>query len=219
MALAISQAIDVFVTRGVLAALRSWQHEGVELQVHVNITNTDEHVCTELERILQESAPLARRVAIEIGATAAFADPERVAAFVQRLRRFGVSVGLDGFAAEPVAFDALAALPLDFVKIGRAVTERAWHDERWKRLARGSIALAQALEVRVLADGVQNGEQARWLAENGVGAMQGYVFAQPMTAPDFAEWVRAADAEAEDAVASLAFLSRAASREAALRTT
>jgi diguanylate cyclase (GGDEF)-like protein len=209
VALGISQAIDLFVARGVLTAIRGWQSEGLEVRVHVNISNTDEHVCSELERALEESGDLGPRVAIEIAASAAFADPDRVAAFFRRLRRWGVSTGLDAFAIEPIAFDALASLPIDFIKIGRSVTERAWQDERWKRIARAAIALAEAVEVRPFADGVQNAEQARWLAENGIEAMQGYLFAQPMTAPDFAEWVRASRAEAAEALEAIVFPPRA----------
>ncbi len=206
IALGVSQAIDVFVASAVLSALRTWEHEGLGgLHVHVNITNTDEHVCAELERALHEMPDLGPRLGIEIAASAALADPDRVGAFLARLRRLGVNCGLDGFGTDPIAFEGMAALPLDFLKISRNVTERAWRDERWKRIARGAIAFADALEVRPIADGVQNGDQARWLAENGIDAMQGYFFAQPMTAPDFAEWVRTSHAQTEEAFAALPF--------------
>ena len=208
IALGVSQSIDLFVANAVLDALEAWDQDGLRIRVHVNITNTDEHVCGELEEALAEAGEFGRQLGVEIAASAAFSDPDRVGAFLRRLKRFGISSGLDGFGADPVAFDAMASLPLDFLKIGRGVTERAWQDDRWKRIARAAISFAEALEVLPLADGVQNAEQARWLAENGVEELQGYFFAQPMTAPDFAEWMRAWHAEAQDAIENLPFPTR-----------
>ena len=199
MALDISRAIDVFVVGAVMQALRSWRDDGLDVQVHVNISNTDEHVCSQIERILEHSGGRGDRLCIEIPAHVAFAEPERVGGFLRRLARFGVAGGLDNFGAEPIGLEALHELSLDFLKISRSITERAWHDERWRRVARSAIAFAHALEVRPLADGVQNAEQARWLAENGIEAVQGYFFAQPMTAPDFAEWMRSSRAAERDA--------------------
>jgi EAL domain-containing protein (putative c-di-GMP-specific phosphodiesterase class I) len=72
-------------------------------------------------------------------------------------------------------------------------------DGQWKRVARAAIGVAQTLQIRTIADGVEDREQAKWLVQNGVEQMQGYLIAQPMTAPDFADWLRSARPGVRDA--------------------
>jgi EAL domain-containing protein (putative c-di-GMP-specific phosphodiesterase class I) len=88
----------------------------------------------------------------------------------------------------------MASLPLDFIKVDRRVTNPMAGDGQWKRVARAAIGIAQTLQIRTIADGVEDREQAKWLVANGVEQMQGYLIAQPMTAPDFTDWLRSARA-------------------------
>ena len=92
----------------------------------------------------------------------------------------------------------MAALPLDFIKVDRRVTNPAAGDGQWKRVARAAIGVAQTLQIRTIADGVEDREQAKWLVANGVEQMQGYLIAQPMTAPDFTDWLRSSRAASRE---------------------
>jgi EAL domain-containing protein (putative c-di-GMP-specific phosphodiesterase class I) len=95
---------------------------------------------------------------------------------------------------EPV--DAAGEPP--FLKLDRSATRQAPHDERCERITRAAIAVARSFGLRPLANGVESGEHARWLAANGAEELQGYYLGQPMTAPDFADWLRTA--RARDAI-------------------
>jgi cyclic di-GMP phosphodiesterase Gmr len=119
--------------------------------------------------------------------------------FLRKARRLGIPVGLDGFGAAPTSLAAMATLPLDFIKIDRRVTNPTAEDAQWKRVARAAIGIAQTLQIRTIADGVEDREQAKWLVANGVEGLQGYVIAQPMTAPDFADWLKSGRASVRDA--------------------
>jgi diguanylate cyclase (GGDEF)-like protein len=190
--LAIQQVIDTFVVGEVLQTLRHWIEDGLDLRVHVNLTSTDELVCAEIESALDGGGALLQRLAIEMPEAAATADPERIGAFLRRMRRLGVLLGLDGFAVEPTSFEVLADFQLDFLKIDRRVTQLAPRDERAQRIARTAILVARSFGLRPLAEGVESSEHAKWLADSGVEELQGYFFAQPMTAPDFSDWLFAA---------------------------
>ena len=126
------------------------------------------------------------------------ADTEACGSFLRDARRMGVPIGLDGFGSAPTSLTAMAALPLDFIKIDRRVTNPTAQEVQWKRVARTAIGIAQTLQIRAIADGVEEREQARWLVENGVEALQGYLIAQPMTAPDFADWLKSSRAGVRD---------------------
>jgi diguanylate cyclase (GGDEF)-like protein len=191
----ILQGIDRFVIHEALRSLRTWKDDGLDVRLHVNVSSTDEAVCTAVEAGLTDGGGSLKRLGIEVAASAANAEPERVGAFLRRMRRLGVSLGLDAFASERIALEGLADFQLDFAKIDPRVTREAPRDERSARIARAAIGLVRAFGLRPLGDGVESAEHARWLVENGVDELQGYYLGQPMTAPDFADWLQVAHAQ------------------------
>ena len=191
---ALNPTIDAWVVDAVAQAAREWYEQGLDVRVHLNLATTDETLCSALEQIALANDGAADRIAVELHEAMALVDLDGMGAFLRRLAALGMKVGLDGFGTEPTSLEALASLPLDFLKIDPRVTHRASHDLAWERVARASIAVAKALGIRPLADGVENRDQARWLAQNGVEELQGYFLAQPMTAPDFGDWLRSTNA-------------------------
>jgi len=192
-----SSALDIKVVRAVADTLRS-AHEGIDVRVHVNISNANSAVWSELEGTIRDIDDAATRLALEVREPAMLADTDAGGSFVRHARRIGVPIGLDGFGAAPTSLAAMAALPLDFIKVDRRVTNPSAGEGQWKRVARAAIGVAQTLQIRTIADGVEDREQARWLVANGVEQMQGYLIAQPMTAPDFADWLRASRASVRE---------------------
>jgi diguanylate cyclase (GGDEF)-like protein len=192
-----SSALDIKVVRAVADTLRS-THERIDVRVHVNISNANAAVWSELEGTIRDVDDAATRLALEIREPTMLADSDAGGSFLRHARRIGVPIGLDGFGAAPTSLAAMASLPLDFIKVDRRVTNPAAGDGQWKRVARAAIGVAQTLQIRTIADGVEDREQAKWLVANGVEQMQGYLIAQPMTAPDFTDWLRSSRAATRD---------------------
>jgi predicted signal transduction protein with EAL and GGDEF domain len=188
-----SSALDVKVVRAVADTMRSTS-ERLGVRIHVNISNANTAVWSEVEDLIRDVDDAADRLAIEVREATMLADSDAGGAFLRHARRIGVPIGLDGFGATPTSLTAMAALPLDFIKIDRRVTNPNAADGQWKRVARAAIGIAQTLQIRTIADGVEDREQAKWLVANGIEQMQGYLIAQPMTAPDFSDWMRSARA-------------------------
>ena len=186
-----SSALDVKVVRAVADTLRS-THEKIDVRIHINISNANSTVWTELEGMIRDIEDASSKLALEVREATMLADSDAGGTFLRHARRIGVPIGLDGFGATPTSLTAMASLPLDFIKVDRRVTSPSAGDGRWKRVARAAIGAAQTLQIRTIADGVEDREQAKWLVDNGVEQMQGYLIAQPMTAPDFADWLRSA---------------------------
>jgi len=185
-----SSTLDIKVIRAVADTLRS-THERIDARVHVNISNANATVWSELEALIRDIDDAPNRLALEVREPTVLADTEAGGAFLRHARRIGVPIGLDGFGAAPTSLASMAALPLDFIKIDRRVTNPDASEGNWKRVARAAIGVAQTLQIRAIADGIEDREQAKWLVASGVEQMQGYLIAQPMTAPDFADWLRA----------------------------
>ncbi len=148
--------------------------------------------------MIREIDDAASKLALEVRETTMMADTESGGTFLRHARRIGIPIGLDGFGATPTSLSAMASLPLDFIKVDRRVTNPNQEDGQWKRVARAAIGVAHTLQIRTVADGVEDREQARWLVANGVEQLQGYLIAQPMTAPDFSDWLRSARAGVRD---------------------
>ena len=188
-----SSALDVKVVRAVADTMRA-THERLDVRIHVNISNANSTVWSELEGLIRDIDDAPNRLALEVREATMLADSDAGGSFLRHARRIGVPLGLDGFGATPTSLTAMASLPLDFIKVDRRVTNPMAGDGQWKRVARAAIGIAQTLQIRTIADGVEDREQAKWLVANGVEQMQGYLIAQPMTAPDFADWLRSARA-------------------------
>ena len=193
-----SAALDVKVVRAVAESLRATPGP-LDVRIHVNISNANDAVWTELDALIRDVEDASTRFALEVREATMIADSEAGLSFLRKARRLGIPVGLDGFGAAPTSLAAMATLPLDFIKIDRRVTNPTAEDAQWKRVARAAIGVAQTLQIRTIADGVEDREQAKWLVANGVEGLQGYVIAQPMTAPDFADWLKSGRASVRDA--------------------
>jgi diguanylate cyclase (GGDEF)-like protein len=193
-----SSALDVKVIRAVADGLKTVKPP-IDVRVHINISNANAAVWTELEAMLRDVDDAAGKFALEVRESTMLADTEGGLSFLRQARRLGIPIGLDGFGSAPTSLAAMASLPLDFIKIDRRVTSPNAEDGQWKRVARAAIGVAQTLQIRTIADGVEEREQAKWLVANGVEQLQGYLLGQPMTAPDFADWLRSGRANVRDA--------------------
>ncbi|MEA2785406.1 MAG: hypothetical protein QOF71_1510 [Candidatus Eremiobacteraeota bacterium] len=193
-----SSALDVKVIRAIADMLRS-PNDRLDARIHINISNANSVVWSELEAMMRDIEDAPERLALEVREATMLADTDAGGSFVRHARRLGVPVGLDGFGAAPTSLAAMASLPLDFIKVDRRVTNPTAEDGQWKRLARAAIGIAQTLQIRTIADGVEDREQAKWLVANGVEQLQGYLIAQPMTAPDLADWLRSGRSGVRDA--------------------
>ena len=97
------------------------------------------------------------------------------------LRGMGVHVGLDDFGTGFSSLTHLQALPLDFIKIDRSFVQRIASEVRSHAIVAAIIGLAHALDLRVVAEGVETQAQLRLLRDFGCDQGQGYLFARSLT--------------------------------------
>ncbi|MDP3223938.1 MAG: GGDEF domain-containing phosphodiesterase, partial [Rubrivivax sp.] len=125
---------------------------------------------------------------------------------LRELRNLGVEIALDDFGTGYSAMSQLRRLPIDVMKIDRSFVVDLGKDDGALAIARAIIALAGALRLRVVAEGVETQQQADWLRELGCHELQGYLFARPMPAEELVtfvnrEAVRTADPETASSLA------------------
>ena len=98
------------------------------------------------------------------------------------LRALGVQLAIDDFGTEYASFDYLRRLPVDVVKIDRSFVTGVADIPRDAALIAGIVAMARALGVRTVAEGVETDAQARVRRSAGVDEAQGYLFGRPAPA-------------------------------------
>jgi EAL domain-containing protein (putative c-di-GMP-specific phosphodiesterase class I) len=127
---------------------------------------------------------------LEITESAVRTDAEATLAGLHRLRRLGVRVAIDDFGTGYSSLSALKALPVDLLKIDRSFVSGLPHDGSDRQIVTAVVAMAHALGLSVVAEGVETPEQLRTLAELDCATAQGFLLARPQPAARVADLLR-----------------------------
>lgn len=139
-----------------------------------------------LDKGLAERGSLGDRLIFEISETSAMYLHEVVARFMTEMQPRGVAFALDGFGAGMTAFRFLKDFMFDLVKIDKSFVRGVARDPDHQVLIEALVSVAHQFEMFAVADGVENAEDAAWLAGIGVDCLQGYLFGVPKFSLDVA---------------------------------
>jgi diguanylate cyclase (GGDEF)-like protein len=169
-----------------LQQCRSWAEQGIDLAVAVNLSArsvTNEELPTLIARWLQESGVPASKLILEITESSVMGNPEQARRVLERLADLGVTLSLDDFGTGHSSLSYLQRLPFREVKIDRSFIRGLTIPEEARAsllLTRSIINLARGLELRVVAEGVEDAELLAQLTRLGVDMLQGYYLGRPM---------------------------------------
>src|SRR3954451_20669636 len=161
-----------------------------DLRVHVNISarHLAEPGFSELVAdALAESGLAPERLELEITESTALFAAEATLNAVDTVTETGVNLALDDFGTGYSAITALHRLPIHTVKIDRSFVADVVTEPATAALVQGLLQLGQGMGLQVIAEGIEDGEQARWLREHGCAMAQGYAFGRPAPLPSRAE--------------------------------
>ncbi|GLR84621.1 hypothetical protein GCM10007857_13310 [Bradyrhizobium iriomotense] len=123
---------------------------------------------------------------IEITEGILLQDSKSVQETLSTISSMGVSIAVDDFGTGHSALAYIDRFPINVVKIDRSFTMSIDRDRRKAALVRAFVSLADALDLSVVAEGVENSEQVRLLRRFGCEIGQGYFYSKPMSAPALA---------------------------------
>lgn len=138
-----------------------------------------------LRRSLQETPRLGANLILEINEESALQVPDVLKLFMAEMREAGIVFALDDFGAGTTSIRLLQELGFEIAKIDGSLVKHVDKTPQSQTAARAAIALAQELGMYVVAEAVETEGEARWLREEGVGCLQGYLFGPPTVTPDF----------------------------------
>lgn len=178
--------LSCHIARLALAGAKDWPSH---LRLSLNVTATDlaaESYADGLLGLLDETGFPVERLTLEVTEEALLTDIQLADQTLRRLSQAGLRIALDDFGAGFCNFRYLKLLPLDYLKLDRSMIEGITTDARDLAVLRGIVAMATALALQVIAEGVETNAQRDAIAAEGCAFYQGFVAAQPMSAGEFA---------------------------------
>ncbi len=130
-----------------------------------------------------------RRLELEITETAMMSDPETAQKIVNELRAVGVRVSLDDFGTGQSSLGRLRDFSFDKVKIDRAFVSEITTDRPSEHIIKAILAMCEGLDLKVVAEGIEEEAQAAKLRSLGCRTGQGYLYGRPMSAEDASELI------------------------------
>jgi EAL domain-containing protein (putative c-di-GMP-specific phosphodiesterase class I) len=128
---------------------------------------------------LHSSALRPQQIVFEVVESEYVADLEHLAEILEQYRAEGFGIALDDFGAGHGSLNLLAALHPDFIKLDIGLVQEVTSDPVRARLVNTMVHVARESGVEVVAEGVEQPETARMLADLGIRLMQGYLFGRP----------------------------------------
>jgi diguanylate cyclase (GGDEF)-like protein len=170
---------------------REWRDAGLRMRVAVNLSV---HQLRQPDLADWIRDALARHqinpdlITCEVTESSAMDDTEVTMRVLKRLDEIGVHISIDDFGTGHSSLAYLRKLPADELKIDRSFVLDLETSDDARKVAVAVINLAKALNLKVVAEGVETEGQNRILREFGCDQLQGYLFAKPMSAKSLAVW-------------------------------
>ena len=162
-----------------------------DLHVAINITpgefQSDETVAI-MKRMVEESGIESRQIVLE-ATERCLMDPNTARGIISKLRANGHRISIDDFGTGYSSLSYLQTLDVDSLKIDKSFVEAIDADAATSGVVPHIIDMARALNLTVIAEGVETEAQARFLRERDVPYAQGWLFSKALTASEFAAFV------------------------------
>jgi diguanylate cyclase (GGDEF)-like protein/excisionase family DNA binding protein len=136
----------------------------------------------ELEAILRQTGVPPERLGLELTESVLMEETSSPTAVLQSLKDLGVQLMLDDFGTGHSSLNHVKRFPIEAIKVDREFIAGVAEDEGDRHILRAIVSMASAMDVAVIAEGVESSEQARWLRHLGIKLVQGYAFGRPAPA-------------------------------------
>lgn len=185
-------AIGTWVLREACAEALRFREAGLAVPLAVNVSAHQLRTGTlvpMVEDLLRESGLPPAGLHLELTESSLISDYENTVAQLAALRGMGVATALDDFGTGYSSLSYLRRLPIDHLKIDRAFVMNLETDSADVTVVGGIVAMAHALGLKVIAEGIETKVQAQILAGMGCDIGQGYLFSKPVPPQRLRSWM------------------------------
>ncbi len=170
------------LTEACREAMRLYRLHGRPIQMSVNVSACQLHhpeFLRHIEHALSSSALMPKLLTLELTESTLLSSNERVSETLQEIKDLGVVLALDDFGTGYASLSYLRQFPIDVVKIDRSFTANADSQGGDLVLLKGIIDLGHALQLNLVAEGIETSEQHSIVRKLGCHQAQGFYFGRP----------------------------------------
>ncbi|MBR1624064.1 MAG: EAL domain-containing response regulator, partial [Pseudobutyrivibrio sp.] len=186
--------LDHFVWRQAAKQIKDWKAElGSSVPISVNVSRIDlldTAFVNDICKIVEEEEIETNELMLEITESAYTEDSESIISTVQHLRELGFHIEMDDFGTGYSSLNMISSLPIDILKLDIGFVRHIHENDKDYRMVEIILEMAKLLEVKVVAEGVEEKAQYELLKKAGVDVVQGYYFSKPLPAEEFGQLVK-----------------------------
>ena len=180
--------IDEYVQSKAFHDVAAWRRNGFgDIQVSVNLTAAQieqEAFIGKFAKALEASSLDAECVKLEITESTLMQDVEVIIPKLKEVQARGAQIAIDDFGTGYSSLSYLQQFPINTLKIDRSFVGDIRADESGASIVDAIVAMARGLRLDLIAEGVENRTQLRYLRDQGCAEVQGYVFSPAVPADE-----------------------------------
>jgi len=172
----------------------AWQSAGLpELKISINASSLQlghPGLPSLIERVLGETGLRADLLNLEMTETSIMSSGEQTMKVLERIKALGVSIALDDFGTGFSSLSYVRQFPIDHLKIDRSFVRDCVGNENQRSIVAAIIAMAHALDLEVVGEGVETPGELDFLQQLGCDLVQGFLWGRPLTADELEAFLR-----------------------------
>ena len=168
-----------------------WREQGRELTLSANLSARDlldRRLVGTVRHHVERCALPPQALCLEITESALMEDPDIAQATLAELADYGVRLSIDDYGAGQASLAYVKSLPVHELKIDQSFIRSLASSPKDAAIVRSTIALGHALDLSVVAEGIETADDLEWLGAVACDGGQGYFIARPLAADAFAGW-------------------------------
>jgi diguanylate cyclase (GGDEF)-like protein/PAS domain S-box-containing protein len=180
--------LGLFVLKQACEQTQSWRRNGLgTISVAVNLSTRqlrDPELKSMIQLVMDESKILPDCLELELTESMIMQDSESAIRCLQELKSLGLKISVDDFGTGYSSLSYLKDFPVDTLKIDKSFVDGMELSQSQLAIVRAIIVLGHNLNLKVVAEGVENDSQLKLLSDNACDMVQGYLISKPLCAKE-----------------------------------
>ena len=170
-----------------------WQESGfpqIPISVNLSVVQfTHPNLVSEISKVLKQTKFAPHHLELEITESVLMQDTTLAVSILNKLSELGIKISIDDFGTGFSSLNYLKNLPLDYLKIDQTFI-KDYNLQTNSAITKAIVTLAQSLNMKTIAEGVETEEQRKFLSELNCDEAQGYLFSKPVSKDEMGELLR-----------------------------
>ena len=171
---------------------KDWQRASLptlDLSINLSVRNLNKRLLHVMETVLMETKLNPNTLEIELTESAFMYNVENNIQILRNLKEMGLKISIDDFGTGYSSLSYLKRFPIDVIKIDKSFVHNIANDTKDAAIVTAIICMAHSLNFKVIAEGVENEAQVKFLSDRGCNQMQGFYFSRPLPAAEATQFL------------------------------